>query len=285
MGIEPTLSAWEAEVLPLNYARETDTTMATSAATKNSTTGMTARLVQHLRRAPARVIWRAHGVAAAIIACELRGDNASGNDSGILPASQFRMRQTMRKLAVLMLSAASLGAQAEVGMTVMASYRFGDDLAVQERTVSVDEGNALALSLHYFNAADSAFDLWLSRFRSDLTSSSESTEVLQESIQFGGRKYWQDQPFLPYVGATIGVLRLSPDLTANERETRPAYTLFVGLALPLTDHVQLLAEARWLNTVFSSDTRIRCDDSDCSWTIKSGTWSQYDIGLGISAQF
>ncbi|MFN4292023.1 MAG: hypothetical protein ACK4E7_14260 [Permianibacter sp.] len=190
----------------------------------------------------------------------------------------------MGKLAIVLL-AISFAAHAEVGVTVMAGYRFGDDLAVQERTVSVDEGNAAALSLHYFNTADSAFDLWLSRFRSELTSSTESTDVLQESIQFGGRKYWQDQPFLPYVGATVGVLRLRPDVTANERETRPAYTLFVGLALPLTDQVQLLAEARWLNTVFSSDTRIRCDDSDCSWTIESGTWSQYDIGLGISAQF
>lgn len=195
------------------------------------------------------------------------------------------MGQCMGKLAIVLLLAISFAAHAEVGVTVMAGYRFGDDLAVQERTVSVDEGNAAALSLHYFNAADSAFDLWLSRFSSELTSSTESTDVLQESIQFGGRKYWQDQPFLPYVGATVGVLRLRPDLTANERETRPAYTLFVGLALPLTDQVQLLAEARWLNTVFSSDTRIRCDDSDCSWTIKSGTWSQYDIGLGLSAQF
>ena len=191
----------------------------------------------------------------------------------------------MRKFAVVILSTASFAAHAEVGTTVMAGYRFGDDLAVREQTVAVDEGKALALTLHYFSAADSAFDLWISRFESDLKTASNETRVLQESLQFGGRKYWQDRPFLPYVGATVGVLRLTPDLVANERETRPAYTLFVGLALPLGESVQLLAEARWLNTVFSSDTSLRCDDSDCSWTIKSGTWSQYDIGIGISAQF
>jgi hypothetical protein len=32
MGIEPTLSAWEAEVLPLNYTRETGKTVFSLAA-------------------------------------------------------------------------------------------------------------------------------------------------------------------------------------------------------------------------------------------------------------
>ena len=181
--------------------------------------------------------------------------------------------------------AASNASHAELGVSVLGSYRFGDELDVDNVTVDIDEGTGAAVSLQYFNAADSSFDLWLSRLETATETDGIRADLQQESIQFGGRKYWRDEPFRPYVGATVGIQRLSPDLRSSERETRPAFTLFFGLALPISEQWQLLAEARWLGTIFNSDTSIRCDDQDCVWKIKSGTWTQYDIGFGVSAQF
>ncbi|NQD36923.1 hypothetical protein HPT27_07780 [Permianibacter sp. IMCC34836] len=203
----------------------------------------------------------------------------------VLIANRWRPSLSLPMLfsATMLLAAAT--ARAEVGVSVLANYRFGDDLAVNGTPVSIDEGNSAALTLHYFNTASSAFDLWFSRFDTDAQTGTVMTAMRQDSIQFGGRKYWQDQPFLPYVGATIGIQRLSPDLAQRERETRPAFSLFTGLALPLTEDWQLLAEARWLGTVFSSETTVRCDDSDCEWKIKSGTWTQYEVGIGLTARF
>ena len=181
--------------------------------------------------------------------------------------------------------AASNASHAELGVSVLGSYRFGDELDVDNVTVDIDEGTGAAVSLQYFNAADSSFDLWLSRLETTTETDGIRADLQQESIQFGGRKYWRDEPLRPYVGATVGIHRLSPDLRSSERETRPAFTLFFGLALPISEQWQLLAEARWLGTIFNSDTSIRCDDQDCVWEIKSGTWTQYDIGFGVSAQF
>ena len=185
-------------------------------------------------------------------------------------------------LAVLTCSSAS---HAELGVSVLGSYRFGDELAVDNVAVDIDEGAGVAVSLQYFNAGDSSFDLWLSRLETATETEGIRADLQQESIQFGGRKYWRDEPFRPYVGATVGIQRLSPDLRSSERETRPAFTLFFGLALPISEQWQLVAEARWLATIFNSDTSIRCDEQDCIWEIKSGTWTQYDIGFGVSGQF
>ena len=185
-------------------------------------------------------------------------------------------------LAALTCSSAS---HAELGVSVLGSYRFGDELAVDNVAVDIDEGAGVAVSLQYFNAGDSSFDLWLSRLETSTETEGIRADLQQESIQFGGRKYWRDEPFRPYVGATVGIQRLSPDLRSSERETRPAFTLFFGLALPISEQWQLVAEARWLATIFNSDTSIRCDDQDCVWEIKSGTWTQYDIGFGVSGQF
>lgn len=176
-------------------------------------------------------------------------------------------------------------AEAELGVSVLANFRFGDELVAAGTDVDVDDGNGAALSLHYFTAADSAYELWWSRTATDARTDAAETELQQDSLQFGGRKYWLEEPFRPYVGATVGVIRLQPDVVRNERETRPAFTLFIGSALPIAEHWQLVAELRWLGTIFSSDTTIRCDDVDCRWQIKSGTWSQYDFGVGVSGQF
>lgn len=194
-------------------------------------------------------------------------------------------RKNGRLLAALLLLCWLPMATAEVGVSVLAGYRFGDDLAVSGTPVAVDEGDSVAVTLHYFDSRSTAFDLWFARFDGETRTGAVETAMLQESIQFGGRKYWQDQPFLPYVGATVGVQRLSPDLLQRERETRPAFTLFTGLSWPVADKVQLLAEARWIGTIFSSETSVRCDDDDCEWKIKSGTWSQYEVGVGVTATF
>lgn len=179
----------------------------------------------------------------------------------------------------------ALPVHAEIGVSALAAYRFGDELAVQDDTVSVEEGRSTALTLHYFSAADAAFDLWLSRHDTEALTGTVTTDLRQDAIQFGGRRYWRDEPFFPYVGATIGVLRLQPSLRRAETETRPAFSLFAGLALPLSEQTQLVAEARWLSTFFSGETRLRCDDSDCQWTIQSGSWTQYDVGLGLTVVF
>lgn len=174
---------------------------------------------------------------------------------------------------------------AEVAVSLLSTYRFGDDLPEAERSVSVDEGGSAALTLHYFDHADSAYDLWLSRYRGDAHRADERVTLDQEAVLFGGRKYWRDGPFYPYLGAGVGVLRLRPDVQQDAAETRAAFSLVGGLSWPLTDAMQLVAEARWLGTVFSSNTALRCGDNGCEWQIQSGTWSQYDLGLGLTVHF
>jgi len=193
----------------------------------------------------------------------------------------------------LLLLALSCAAQAEMGISVIGAERFGDDPTLDKdgsgpgsaQTIDIDDAVSSALTLQYFNTSSTSYDFWVLRLETDVSGDTTEVSLVQESLHFGGRKYWQDDAFRPYVGATVGIQRLDLGSANHDQETLWGFTLFAGLALPLTEHVRLIGEARMVGTVFSSDTALGCGTEGCVWHVQSQVWSQYDVGLGLSMQF
>jgi hypothetical protein len=182
--------------------------------------------------------------------------------------------------------------QAEVGVSLLGAQRFGEDPTVESNaaieiadSLSIDEALSTSLTIQYFDTESTSYDFWFSRAESDASSETTTVSLLQESIHFGGRKYWKEDALRPYVGATVGLQQLSVNTERDNDETLWGFTLFAGIAFPISESLQFVGEARMVGTVLSSDTALGCGPSGCVWHIQSQVWSQYDVGLGLSMQF
>lgn len=109
-------------------------------------------------------------------------------------------------------------------------------------------------------------------------------------LHIGGVVDFIDNPHVtPYIGATVGATRFSPDAVGLDDETKLSFSLGGGLKIPVTDHIGLRFDARGFVSILDSDSNIFCvssaDVNACRITARSDTIFQYSASLGITAAF
>lgn len=100
-------------------------------------------------------------------------------------------------------------------------------------------------------------------------------------LQLGGVKYIEPGNKRPYLGATLGGSYIQ---TTDIQQLRPSFSLYGGGHWSLNKQTAVKLEARWLGVFFHSDTSVLCD-SGCTVKIKSGVWSQFEIGAWLGFGF
>jgi len=139
---------------------------------------------------------------------------------------------------------------------------------------------ALALQLEIPDSIDTDMHFYATHSRHKMTPvSDESLSVTQ--LQLGGVKYLQSGRVRPYLGATLGGSLIdAPD----SRQLHPAFTLYGGNHWSLGKQTAIKLEARWLGTLIRTDASLLCDPG-CTAKIKSGLWSQFEIGAWLGFGF
>jgi opacity protein-like surface antigen len=109
-------------------------------------------------------------------------------------------------------------------------------------------------------------------------------------LQVGGTVMWADREHvIPYIVATVGAARLSPDAAGLDSTTRVAFTFGGGLRIPIVKHVGLRLEARGYASLLNGSGDVFCDSSPptatCTIRAHSSTLIQYSATAGVIVGF
>ena len=100
----------------------------------------------------------------------------------------------------------------------------------------------------------------------------------------GGTYQWEmSHPVRPFVSADLGILHLSPE--GFDGDTRFAFAVGGGVKLPISDHLGLRFDGRWVLSRLSGDTDIFCNGGSCL-VVSDGTFfDQFEFSAGLSFKF
>jgi len=172
-------------------------------------------------------------------------------------------------------------------------YRFGGRFAIGDTNTHVDTRNHLAYGAAFDVATDEStqYELFYSRQSTTLHGSSLApSDITVQYLHIGGSIPLADSPrFEPYLVATIGATRLSPDSPTGIDRTYFSASLGTGVKIPFSTHLALHLEARGFATFFGSNTSILCrsDQSGglCQIQGRGSAFFQGDALAGLAYTF
>jgi hypothetical protein len=168
----------------------------------------------------------------------------------------------------------------------MAGGGFEDPLDSSDRDLDEDSNFGVIIN--------AAVDSWR---HYELLYSSQSTtvdgatpfDIDVQYLQIGGIVSNPDaRHVVPYFGLTVGAVRLSPDETGLDDETKLAFSAGGGLRVPITDHFGIRLDVRAFVTVLDTDGDLFCVSDGgltCRVRAKSDTFVQYAAALGVTVGF
>ncbi len=107
-------------------------------------------------------------------------------------------------------------------------------------------------------------------------------DLTTQYLHFSGALRYPDNPLTPYVGASLGITRLS----AYDSVIKPSMSLAVGVQPKINDRMALMAELRGYGTAFSSDSEFICDPAiACGAKIQSQFTGQLQANIGFTFNF
>jgi len=178
-------------------------------------------------------------------------------------------------------------------LTPFAGYRFGGTFKFADTDTHANVRNHLSYGLAFDVSTNrsSQYELFYSRQSTTLHGSSLApSDITVQYLHIGGSIPLADSPrFEPYLVATIGATRLSPDSPTGIDRTYFSASLGTGVKIPFSTHLALHLEARGFATFFGSNTSILCrsDQSGglCQIQGRGSAFFQGDALAGLAYTF
>ena len=236
-----------------------------------------------------------------------RVDTVDMNPNGTAARTE-RMRRGSHLLSVI--AACSIAAaQAQEGepeegsrgalvpyleITPFAGYRMGGDfdIGTTDLEADLDDHGSFALAFDIARDEYSQYELFYSRQDSQLARDSPLGQigVQVEYLQIGGTLAVSDMPlFTPYIVATAGVTRFSPDAPGTDDSSHFSFSLGGGLRFPLSQRFSLRLEARGHLTFVDTDTTLFCASGAfggvCAISGNGSSFIQYELLAGAAFAF
>ena len=148
------------------------------------------------------------------------------------------------------------------GITPFAGYSVGGTFKFTDTDTHADVHDHLSygLALDLSTDQSSQYELFYSRQSTSLRGPSLApADITIQYLHIGGSIRLADWPRLqPYLVATIGATRFSPDAPAAIDNTYFSASLGTGLRVPLNSHLALRLEARGFATFLNTSTNLFC---------------------------
>lgn len=195
-------------------------------------------------------------------------------------------------LAIMFMAFPAIAADAGKAFTLYGGYRDGGRFTDESSgdQLEVDGSGAVSLALDFRKHGSSAYQLFLSHQRSDLSLSnvpSATRESIGMNITYlhvGGTNFWQgDLGDGPYVVGGIGATFFDPGEGFDD-ELRASLNLGIGYEQPLGKAFALRFEARGYATLVNSSGGFFCSGG-CIVSISGDVFTQGEVMLGLSARF
>jgi len=148
------------------------------------------------------------------------------------------------------------------GITPFAGYSAGGRFNLTDTDTHADVRDHLSygLALDLSTDQSSQYELFYSRQSTTLRGPSLApADITIQYLHIGGSVRLADWPRLqPYLIATVGATRFSPDAPSGTDSTHFSASLGTGLRVPLNSHLALRLEARGFGTFLNTNTNLFC---------------------------
>ena len=146
------------------------------------------------------------------------------------------------------------------GLTPFAGYSVGGKFTDTDTHADVRDHLSYGLALDLSTDQLSQYELFYSRQSTTLHGPSLTpADITIQYLHIGGSVPLADWPrSQPYLVATVGATRFSPDGPSSSDSTHFAASLGTGLRIPLNSHLALRLEARGFATFLRTNTTLFC---------------------------
>lgn len=186
----------------------------------------------------------------------------------------------------------ALAADRQLELTPQVGYRSGGSFKSpdNDETLDLDEGTSYSLIFNLDHAANTQWEFILSHHETELQQGpifvgERQFDLTVDYFSAGGIYVWRDPKVEPFLGAGIGVTRLSPKSSQYDTETRALIQFVAGYKFWLTPHIGLRIEARAYGTLLDSDADIFCGNGACIARVESTGFGQLELNAGLAARF
>lgn len=182
--------------------------------------------------------------------------------------------------------------QRRAELTPMIGYRSGGSFEdpVDGSSLDLNEGASQALIVNLDHDANTQWEIIYGQQGSQLDlvrafQGRTQVDVNVHQFSVGGIYVWRDAypGVVPFVGASIGATRLSPE--GLDPETRPLLSFTAGYKFFLADNIGARIEARAYGTALETDSAIFCGNGACLARVDSEGFWQYEVNAGITLRF
>jgi opacity protein-like surface antigen len=185
--------------------------------------------------------------------------------------------------------------KAAVEITPFYGYRFGGDIDHIEDAggAEVSEGNSYGIMVDIEVEKDGFIELRYSRQSSELKATDSDfgtgkvtvADIDVDHWMVGGTYQWEvSSPVRPFVSADLGVVHFSPQ--GSDGETRFAFGIGAGVKLPISDHLGLRFDGRWVASRLSGESDFFCSSNGSCLVVSEGTFfDQFEFTAGLSFKF
>jgi opacity protein-like surface antigen len=188
----------------------------------------------------------------------------------------------------------STSTKGSVEITPFYGYRFGGDVDHVEgaSSVEVGEGSSYGIMVDIEVEKDGFIEIRYSRQSTELRATDSTFGAGQVTVAdvdvdhfiVGGTYQWEtNSPVRPFVSADLGAVHFSPE--GFDGETRFAFGLGGGVKLPVSDHLGLRFDGRWVTTRLSGDTDLFCSGGSCLVVTEGTFFNQFEFTAGLSFKF
>jgi len=179
------------------------------------------------------------------------------------------------------------------GIAPFAGYSVGGTFKLTDADTHADVRDHLSygLALDLSTDRSSQYELFYSRQATTLGGPSLAPSgITIQYLHIGGSVPLADWPrSQPYLVATIGATRFSPDAPSGIDSTHFSASLGMGLRVPLNGHLALRLEARGFVTFLNTNTNIFCRSNQtgslCLVHGSGSTFSQGEALAGLNYTF
>lgn len=178
-------------------------------------------------------------------------------------------------------------------ITPFIGYRLGGDFDVEGASggTDLDDHSSFGIALDLRADPGSQYELLYSRQAANLESDSPlgALGVDVEYFHIGGTLLVGEAPRLrPYIVATAGLTRFSPEPDGADDDTRFSFSLGAGLRVPVSPRFGLRLEARGYLTFMDTDSSVFCVSAGgavCAIRASGSTFFQYEVLAGAAVAF
>ncbi len=195
-------------------------------------------------------------------------------------------------VAIILVVAAPLPAgagQSGFSISPMAGYRGGgafDDTA-SGRNLDLDGGTAGSLVFNLEESTDRWYELIYSRQETSFDGA--DLDLTVQYLHVGGMAAWPQNGFSSYLAAGVGATWLRASGGGSGSDTRPSFSIALGVLIPVWERVEVRLESRAYLTLTDGDNEFFCasgpEGGVCRVRYEGDVLTQVDAMAGLTFRF